>query len=976
MNIRLNRGGASPAGWALNRCRATILFVLLALVLASTLPALHAQAPAKASDAGAKTAPAKKADAAAAKTGAAKYNVIYTEHKLKNGLRVILAEDHSAPTYSISVTYNVGSRDERPGRTGFAHLFEHMMFQGSENIGKGEHFLLVFNNGGNMNGTTNADRTNYFENVPTPALERTLFLEADRMGNLLPAVTQEKLDNQRGVVQNEKRQGDNQPYGLFFYAMLQGLYPEAHPYHHSTIGSMADLDAASLDDARNWFRGYYGPNNAVLVLAGDIDVATARPLVEKYFGAIARGPAVPEPQGGVPERSAESRTVMNDRVANPRIYFTWAAPGRLAPDYVGLSIAMTILAGGESSRLHNALVRDEQLAVAVAGQTIEWQISSAPLLIVDVKPGVDPARAEARTRELLAQFLAEGPTADELQRVATRTVAGTIRGLEQIGGFGGKAATLAEGVLYANDAAFYKKRLAAYAAATPASVRDAARRWLNDGAHLIVVQPGERGPAELALAGVASARPAAATSPTSHTPDRSKLPAVGSERALTFPAVERATLSNGAKVTFARSAAVPVVTVRALFDAGAAADDRQKPGLQRLTQVVMREGTTTRTGKQIGEEAERLGAQLSYGFGADSTDFTVVALKPNLAPSLALLADVARNPAFPQAELDRLRSIQLALIAQEENSPNGLASRAIQPLIFGADHPYGLPSGLGTRDGVRSVTREDLGAFHRRWIRPDNMQLFVVGDGRLAELMPQLEAAFGAWRAPADARGAKRFTAPAPQGQGRILLIDRPNSPQSVIVAGMPIGLKGPDDPLALRAANTVLGGSFTSRFNSDLRETKGWSYGAGSGVSSALHDLVFTINAPVQADRTGDSIEALKQNITAFQSDRVVTAEELQRAINNNTLSLPGNFETSGAVLNAIQTNAVLGRPDTYQTTLATRYRAVDRDAATAAVKRAVDPAKLSWVVVGDASVVEPQLARLGMPVEVRRAAPATPAR
>ncbi len=901
-------------------------------------------------------------------------DIPFQQFTLANGLKVVVHTDRKAPVVAVSVWYGVGSGDEPKGKTGFAHLFEHLMFNGSGNY-DGEFFVPLEEVGAtNRNGTTNTDRTNYFENVPTPALDRVLFLEADRMGNLLPAVTQEKLDNQRGVVQNEKRQGDNQPYGLFRYALFAGLYPEGHPYHHSTIGSMADLDAASLTDVQAWFKQYYGPNNAVLVLAGDIDAATARPLVEKYFGAIPRGPAVAEPQGGVPDRTAETRTVINDRVANTRLYFAWATPGRLSQDLTLLDVAATILAGGESSRLHNALVRDEQLAVAVGGGSNDLQLSGLTILTVDVKPGVDAALVEKRTRELLAQFLAEGPTADEVQRVATRTLADTIRGLEQIGGFGGKAVALAEGALYAGDPAFYKRQLGWYAGATPASVRTAARAWMADGANVIVIQPGERGAAELALAGTAAQRPQAAQAakPASMAPDRSKLPPVTSEAKLSFPAVERTTLSNGVRVTFARSAAVPVVTVRALFDAGVAADDRQKPGLQRLTLVTMREGTATRTGRQIGEEAERLGAVLATNFNADTTDVTITALKPNLAPSLDLLADVVKNPAFAQGELDRLRAIQLSLIAQEENNPAALAQRTLAPLMFGAAHPYGGVSALGTREGVAAITRDDLVSFHKRWMRPESLQIFVVGDARLVDLKPQLEAAFGGWRAPAEPRGEKRFVDPASTGQGRILLIDRPRAPQSVIAAGMPVGLKGSADPLGLRTANTVLGGTFTSRLNSDLRETKGWSYGVGSTVSTALHDLAFTVNAPVQADRTGDSIEALKQNIAAFRSAQPVTAEELSRAIANNTLSLPGSFETAGAVLNAIQANAVLGRPDDYQMTLARRYRALDGAAVTAAAQQAIDPAKLTWVVVGDASVVEPQLARLGMPVEVRRATPA----
>ncbi len=897
-------------------------------------------------------------------------DIPFQQFTLGNGLRVVVHTDRKTPIVAVSVWYGVGSSYEPVGKTGFAHLFEHLMFNGSGAY-DGEFFLPLEEVGAtDSNGTTNVDRTNYFENIPTSALDLALFLEADRMGNLLPAVTQAKLDNQRGVVQNEKRQGDNQPYGLFRYAYATGLFPEGHPYRHTTIGSMADLDAASLSDVQGWFRRYYAPNNAVLVLAGDIDVAAARRLTQKYFGAIPRGPDVAAPTPAVPDRNTETRQTISDRVANPRLYLTWATPGRLADDFTQLDIATTILAGGSSSRLHNALVRDEQIAISVGASAYEQQLAGVSVLTVDVKPGVNPALAEKRVRELLATFLADGPTQDEVLRVATREVAWRIRGLEEIGGFGGKAATLAEGALYARDPRFYRRSLTRYATATPATVRAAARHWLSDGSHTILMQPGERGPVELALAGIAAAQPDAAIAPTSHTPDRSRLPAVSAPAPLTIPAVERATLSNGVQVTFARRAAAPVVIVRALFDAGAAADDAPRPGTQRLMNSTMREGTTTRTGRQISEEAERLGAVITNGFSFDWSDLTIQALKPNLPASLALLADIARNPTFAPAEVERLRAIQLSLIAQQENDPNGMANRALQPRLYGPAHPYGKPSSLGATESVRALTRDNLVAFHQRWIRPDNMQLFIVGDAHLEQLLPLLERTFGDWQAPAGvAKGEKRFTAPAPQGQGAILLIDRPNSPQSVISAGTPVGLEGSDDHLALRAANAVLGGSFTSRLNSDLRETRGWSYGAGSGVSEARRDLIFNVFAPVQADRTGESVAAIKQDIEAFQAARPVTAEELARAINNETLSLPGQYETAWSVLYALQTNAVLSRPDDYLTTLVPRYRVVNREEATAAIRQAVDPAKLTWVIVGDARVVEPQLARLGMPVEVRRA-------
>ena len=893
---------------------------------------------------------------------AAAVNIPHEQFTLANGLRVIVHTDRKAPIVAVSVWYGVGSGNEPAGKTGFAHLFEHLMFNGS--AGWDSEFFTPLEEVGatDLNGTTWFDRTNYFQNVPTQALDLALFLESDRMGNLLPAVTQSKLDNQRGVVQNEKRQGDSQPYGLVEYSQLKNLFPAGHPYHHSTIGSMADLDAASLETVKDWFRQYYGPNNAVLVLAGDIDAATARPLVEKYFGAIPRGPEVKRPAAPAPQRAGATRETLKDKVGNAQWTLAWLAPSQLQQSSADLGLAAAILGDGAGSRLYARLVREAQVATGVNAFVLPFQLSSLAQITVDVKPGQDPAAVEAMVDEVIAKFLAEGPTEEEVRRVATKTVAASVRGFEQIGGFGGKAVALAEGALYANDANFYKTQLGWYAAATPQSVQAAAKSWLAGGSHRVLVVPGERGEAEKALEGAAITREPPKPEPQA-APDRSKLPKAEIRTALDFPAVERATLSNGVQVSLARRTGVPVVEISALFDAGAAADSRVKPGLQQLTLATMREGTQTRTGQQIAQEIEQLGMTLGTFSDNDSTVVSISALKPNLGASLALMSDVLRNPKFDPADLERRRSIQLSAIAQEEASPTGLLVRALRPLVYGADHPYGLVSGTGTREGLAAVNREDMIAFKDAWLRPDNLNLFVVGDASMAEILPQLEKALGDWKAsPAAAKGVKKAGKPAPSGQGRVLLLNRPG-PSSVIAAATPLPVQGADDPIELTIANETLGGAFTSRLNIDLREVKGWSYGAGSQLLTGKQDLAYLAFALVQADRTADSVKAMQADITEFLGKKPITAEELQRGVKNNTLSLPGAFETNGAVLAAMRENFVYGRPDTYQETLGARFQAMTPQTVTAAAKAAIDPAKLIWIIAGDAALVEPQLKKLKIP-------------
>ncbi len=897
----------------------------------------------------------------------AQVRIPFSEFTLPNGLRVIVHTDRKAPIVAVSVWYHIGSRDEPAGKTGFAHLFEHLMFGGSENVADFDKIMEDIGKSQD-NGSTWYDRTNYFENVPTPALETALFVESDRVGHLLGAVTQSKLDIQRGVVQNEKRQGDNRPFGLVQYAIGDGLFPVGHPYRHSTIGSMADLDAASLADVKGWFRANYGPNNAVLVLAGDIDEATARTLVAKYFGDIPRGPEPVRYPAPVPVRTVTTRETMTDAIANPRLIRAYVLPGRTDPASPLVDVAATILAGGETSRLYTDLVRDKQLAVAVSGGVEPFEKISLVQFEIDLKPGVDPKVVEARIDALFAEFLRHGPTADEVQRVATRAVSGTIRGLEAVGGFGGKAVTLAEGAVYAGDATYYRTELARYATATPASVGAAARRWLAKGDFRLTVMPGERKVADVAAPLPA---PAAATPPAAGTPVAAGnrklpvLPTIAPE--LAVPALDRFTLSNGIKVTLARRTTIPTVQMALNFDAGFAADDPARPGTEALMLAMLSEGTKTRTGLDLARATERLGADIGTGNGFDTTKVSLSALKPNLAASLDLFADVVRNPRFDAAELERVRGQALAGIAQEMRDPASLARRAFVPLLFDATHPYGIPgSGAGTEAGVKAVTRAGLVAYHQRWIRPDNAELFVVGDVTAAELRPMLEASLGSWKAPAGPRGTKVFPARIPTPAPRIILVDRPGSPQSYIRAGQLLPLTGRDDPFALTAANDLIGGGLTARLNADLREAKGWSYGVGSRVSEGVDQLYYFVVAPVQTDRTGDAIAAIITDFAAIHKDRPLDATERTKVVNSNARALPGEFESGAAVLGAIQRNALLGRPDDYYRKLPARYEALTlAELNSAAGLLSAD--HFVWVVVGDRKLVEPQLAKLGIPVEVR---------
>ena len=893
----------------------------------------------------------------------------YQTFTLDNGLRVVVHTDRKAPVVALHAWYNVGSKDEPEGQTGFAHLFEHIgLFNPTENVTGGLMEPLRAMGATDWNGTTWFDRTNFFQTVPTAALEQALYMESDRMGHLLGALSQERLTNQIGVVQNEKRQGDNNPYGLVFYSILEALFPEGHPYRHSTIGSMADLDAASLQDLRDWHRDNYGPNNAVLVLAGDIDVETARVLVERYFGHIPRGPQNEPAQADVPTLGERVDLQMFDRVSNSRLYRAWAVPGLTAAEAADLDVAATVLGGLASSRLDNALVRGEQSAVSVFAGYQPFQRVGFFQITVDVAPGEDVAAVSAQLDQIIADFIAEGPTADEVDRVVTGELSQRMQALEPTGGFGGQAVVLAEGMLYADDPGFYRTQLDAYARVTPDSVRAVMAQWLTRPVVAVRVDPGERE----AYAEAATDRPAPEpVEPLTITP-REPMPPVGDVQGLDFPDVERATLSNGVEVIYAHFDSAPVTRVAIEFDAGHAADPADALGTQALLLQLLTEGTTSRDSIQLAEAQERLGATITALASMDRTIVNLTTPSANLEASALLMADVTRNPALAPAEIERLRAQQLAAIAAELTQPNGIGQRALPALLYGEDHPYGRAfTGTGDADAVAAVSRDDLVAFHQTWIRPDNAQLFVVSDRPLSEVTAALEAGFGNWSAPAAPLGAKAFDAAIPDPQPRIVLIDRPQSPQSVILGGAVLPVTGQDDLVMLNAANEILGNSFLSRINQDIRETRGWSYGLRGFVNTFEHQTPYIINAPVQADRTGESIAVLMEHYRRFVADQGVTEAEALRTINGNMRQLPGGFETSAAILNALRSNALFGRSDDYWERLAPRYQAMSAADMDTAARAAIDGDRFVWVVVGDASVVRPQLEALGLPVEVRSATP-----
>ena len=885
---------------------------------------------------------------------AAEIGISYEKFVLDNGLRVIVHEDHKAPIVAVSVWYHVGSKDEPAGKTGFAHLFEHIMFEGSENYNDRFSKPLEQVGATSLNGTTWFDRTNYFENVPTPAVELALFLESDRMGHLLGVLSQEKLDQERGVVQNEKRQGDSQPYGLVYYLILEGLFPEGHPYRHETIGSMEDLDAATLEDVHAWFQEYYGAANTVIVLAGDITPAKGRELVQKYFGDIAPGPALKKMKDWVPDRVANTGEIMYDQVAQTRSYQYWAIPGRATQDRVLLELAAYILGDGKNSRLYQALIQETQYAVNLSVEVDAQELASMFSIDTTLRPGASLQDVNAIIEEEMTRFLAKGPGEEELKRAQTKINAAVIRSLETVGGFAGKATTLAEGELYDGNPAFISTVLDWINHASVEDVRAAAARWLADGRYQLDVLPAEE----------FAAHPPAI--------DRSKgLPAVGELPDLAFPAVQRARLKNGIEVVLAERHAVPLVAVAMQFDAGYAADAGHTLGTASYTLAMLDEGTESRSALEIGAQAESLGAEISTASNLDTSTVSLSALQANLAPSIALFADVVRNPAFGPEQMERMRVRRVAQVQQEKDQPVGVALRTLPPLIYGPDHAYGIPfTGSGTEESNQRISRDDLVAFHRNWLRPDNATLFVVGDARMRDVLPVLEKNFGDWKAAGAKAPQKQITAVSLPRSGRLLLVDKPGSPQSLILAAHVAPPTSAANNIAIEVMNDVIGGVYAARVNQNLRVAKHWSYGSFTLLPDARGQRPWMVYAPVQTDKTAEAVRELQGEFERFLSLEPARDDELRTVVRNSTFSLPGQYETNNAVMAALLANDRFGRADDYVSSLKDRYQATTVEDVQAAAAEVLHPELLTWVIVGDSAKIRSGLEQLQLgPVEAMNA-------
>jgi zinc protease len=756
------------------------------------------------------------------------------------------------------------------------------------------------------------------------------------MGHLLGAVDQKKLDEQRGVVQNEKRQGENEPYAVSEELIVKSTYPDGHPYSHTVIGSMADLNAASLDDVKEWFQTYYGPSNATMVIAGDIDAKSALERVKKYFGDIPSGPPVARQKLWVEKRTGTQRQFAYDRVAQARLYKVWNIPQWGSPDGDYLNLAASILTSGKSSRLYKRLVYDDQIATNVIAYTDLREIGGQFDIEATAKPGDDVSKVEKAVDEELAKFLKGGPTEQELQRAKTQYIARFTRGIERIGGFGGKSDILAQNETFTGSADHYKTTLKRIESATTKDILNTVKAWLSEGDYNLDIEPF----------------PQFTNTPTDSLL-RNTVPDVAAPPEARFPAFQRATLSNGLKLIVAQRQSVPVVNFSLLFDAGYASDQFATPGTANLSMRMLDEGTKTRTALQISDEQQLLGATLNVGSNLDESIVSMSALKSNLDASLALYADVILNPSFPQEDFARFQKQTLAQIQREKVQPIQMGLRVFSGLLYGKGHAYGNPlTGSGTEQSVGKMTRDDMAKFHDTWLKPNNATLVIVGATTLDEIKPKLERLFKDWK-PADVPKKDIHDVTLPE-KSSVYILDKPGAQQSIIFAGHVGPPQNNPDEIAIDAMNTILGGAFSSRLNMNLREDKHWSYGAFSFFWSAKGQRPFLAYAPVQSDKTKESLVEMNKELRDIMSTRPPTDDELVKVQKNLTLSLTGEWETNQAVAGSLSQLVQYGFPDDYWTIYPQKVRDLTLQNVTDAVKKTLHPDNLVWVVIGDRAKIE----------------------
>lgn len=875
----------------------------------------------------------------------------YTEYRLKNGLRVILHEDKSTPIVAVNIWYHVGSKNEVVGRTGFAHLFEHMMFQGSKNYNN-DYFKPLQEAGASINGSTTADRTNYYEVVPSNFLELALFMEADRMGGLLDAMTMEKLNNQRDVVKNERRQNyDNQPYGTAQEKIAAIMYPKDHPYNWTTIGSLDDLTAASMDDVKAFFRQYYVPNNASLVIAGNFDQKQAKAWVEKYFGGIKNGDPITRPTPAAPKLNGEIRKTYEDSVQLSRLYMVWPSVAQGAPDEAALDMLGSILSSGRGSRFQQNLVFGKQLSQDAGAFNSTREIAGQFLVTSTARPGKSLDEIEKELNVEIEKIKKEAPTADEMARALNVIESQTIFGLQTVLG---KANQMNSNAIFFGKPDLFQQQLDEYRRVTAADVQRVAQQYLTANRLVMSFVPRKER--------AASQMNAPANQPTSTSSKEKEdvkkyeanLPKKGPDPTFALPAIDKRKLSNGLNVWVVKQSELPIVSMNMVFNSGATADPMDRAGLASYTASLLNTGTKTRSAVDIANQLQSIGASVFANAGWDSANVSMQTLTKNLDAALDIYSDVIQNPAFPDAELEQLRRRALVGLIQRKDNPNAISANVYNTLLYGKNHPYGK-SLTGDEASVKSLKKAEIEKFYATYYRPNNATLIVVGNVDAKSIVPKLETTFASWKS-GDVPKVETPSATAFDKPG-IYIVDKPGAAQSVVSIGQVGVSRDNPDFFPLQVMNSILGGQFSARVNMNLREDKGYTYGARTSWSFRRGAGPFEASADVQTAVTKESVVEFIKELNGIRGSIPVTPEELDYNKQSIIRRFPQGFETVGQISGQLSNLVVYGLSDTYFNDYIPSVNAVTLADVNRVANKYLTPDKMAILIVGDRKVIEPKL-------------------
>lgn len=867
--------------------------------------------------------------------------VKYEKYKLDNGMTVILHEDHSLPVVAVNIWYRVGSKDEVDRRSGFAHLFEHLMFMGTRRVPNGEFDTIMEAGGGANNASTSEDRTNYFSSGPASLLPTLLWLDADRLEELGRAMDQDKLNKQRDIVRNERRQSyENQPYGKAELAMQGMIYPVGHPYHIPTIGTHEDLEAATINDVKDFFATYYVPNNATLCVAGDFDPAKTKPLIASLFGTIARGSDAPHRSAEPAKLTGVKRATMLDKVQLPMVMMAWLGPAKFKPGDAELDLLADVLADGKSSRLYKRLVYDDKIAVDVSASQESLLLGSGFRISVVAAPGADLDRIEKSVDEEVSRLIRDGLTAEELERYRSKIELGMLARLQQVEA---RADALNQYEFFFGEPNSFQRDLDRYRKATPGDVQKWAAATLKPDERVIIRVLPEASDAE------ASAR--------------EKRPGDFAVANFAPPAPENFELSNGLKVMLWRKPELPLVAMKLIVHPDRWLQPNDKAGQAELMATMLGEGAGDRDALAFENAVQTLGATFGAGADHESIEFSMTTLKRNFDKVAGLLGDAILKPRFDAKEWDRVKRLHLEELKQQDDQPAVVAGRVASRTLFGDAHPYAWPS-VGTPATVEKLSLDDIKQAWSKWMQPQMSTLLIAGDVTVDEAKSVLEKSLGGWRGGSSRAEAGKDAEPVmAEHKGlSLVIVDRPEAVQTVVYFIMP-GPKATDSQrVAYRLLNTLLGGSFTSRLNQNLREQHGYSYGARSRYMMEPRAGYFVASSSIRADVTGAAIgEFLKEFKRLRDGD--VSKEETGKASETLRTDAVQTFQGLSGILDTAGEYLVAGMPfDTLATDLKAMSGVTSSDLNKLA-RPAIPLENGVLVLVGDKRQILEQIKSLDLP-------------